>query len=611
MSVDRKKKRPASARRFRRRITASAAFTSLIVTAGVGAGAAAYLYYDAFYSSGWHTHSEGTYYILSETGERATGMQSISNAMYLFDDNGIMLTGWQEYEGEKYYLDSSGVIQRGRIKIDGEEYYFADDSGIFRTGLRDFNGAEYYFDDHGFPGSDLIEKDGKSYYYDPNGLMVTGWAKLHDIQYYFKTDGSMAKGFLEIDGLTYCFAEDGHLLTGEQHIEGKIYQFGDNGVLFKGWLDTGKGYRYADEQTGAFVTGFFKYNGNTYYFDTDLNMVTGWTKIADGRYHFGDDGVMDTGWFMEAGVKYYFGSDGKAYTGFNTIEKVTYYFDDKGRLLTGWYTEPASGSTYYLGYDGVVQDGFYEDGDAVYYFDPYTHAACKGWLSVYDQPQETAAELETFLSDAKLIKKNNKLVDEGVDVTTELTQEELARIDEINKIYTEGSYERACLDAYNSVGSKITNLQLFDSSSAEMKRGFQKIKGHIFYFDEETGVKATGWREIEDKTYYFGCLGIAATGQVTIGGKNYYFDKSGVLTTGITKTEEGYRWRLAEPEPDEDGNVDPDDPEAYFAHSTFKEDDEGRRYYFNEKGAMAIGEVTSDAQTYKFDETGVLIEGEH
>ena len=130
MSLEEKRVRSRSARRFRRKIGASAAISAMLMTGAVGAGAVGYLWYDAYYSAGWHTHSEGTYYIIPATGERATGMQMISNAPYLFDDEGIMLTGWQEFEGEKYYVDSSGVIQRGRIEIDGEES--ARDFNAFR-----------------------------------------------------------------------------------------------------------------------------------------------------------------------------------------------------------------------------------------------------------------------------------------------------------------------------------------------------------------------------------------------------------------------------------------------------------------------------------------------
>ena len=82
MSLDNKKPRSKSGRRLRRKINTSAAISAAVMTAAVGVGAAGYLWYDAYYSTGWHTHAEGTYYIIPGEGERATGMQMISNALF-------------------------------------------------------------------------------------------------------------------------------------------------------------------------------------------------------------------------------------------------------------------------------------------------------------------------------------------------------------------------------------------------------------------------------------------------------------------------------------------------------------------------------------------------
>ena len=37
-----------------------------------------------------------------------------------------------------------------------------------------------------------------------------------------------------------------------------------------------------------------------------------------------------------------------------------------------------------------------------------------------------------------------------------------------------------------------------------MVTGWHEIKGYKFYFDMETGIKATGWKTIDKKRYYFG-----------------------------------------------------------------------------------------------------------
>ncbi|MBR4555833.1 MAG: cell wall-binding protein [Ruminococcus sp.] len=585
MGLDDKKLRPASAKRFDRKSKLIAVIGAAVCTAAVGAGAAGYLYYDAYYSSGWHTHAEGTYYIQPENGERAKGMQLINNTSYLFDDEGVMLTGWQEYEGEKYYLDSSGVLQKGRIKIDGEEFYFADDSGIFRTGLRDFNGAEYFFDDHGFPGNGLSEQEGKTYYFDPEGKKITGWAKKDDVQYYFKSDGEMATGFLEIDGTTYCFANDGHMLTGKQHINGRDYTFSDKGVLFRGWGEEDGHYRYADETTGAYVTGFAEIEGNTYYFDGDYNMVTGKQEIGGKYYLFGDDGVMFRGWTLEDGKKMYYGDDGAAAVGLVLIENNYYNFNKKGILQTDWYFDEKNDKAYYYGKDGVVGEGFVEYEDNVYYLDPITHEAFRGWLNVYDYPEESREQQEKFAKDMKLLLKYYKALSDGED---KLTDEELQKVWSLESDYGSG-YGLLARNAAVDIGLDMTKQQYFHDDY-KMATGFTIINDYIFYFDPLTGIKATGWREIEGKKYYFGFAGIAITGDTYIDGQYYSFGRDGALNSGLVNDGSKLRWGLS-------------DGFRYdiWETNSFEEDSEGNKYYFGEDGYAVKGKKEIDGKIYIFD----------
>ena len=120
--MGRRKKRyiPDRTVRIAKQREAQNALTAFICTAVVGAGFSGYLYYQSFYAAGWHTHSEGTYYISKETGEKVTGYQMIDNMCYLFDDAGFILPpGWHDFCGDTYYLGKNGVIQRGTVEIDG------------------------------------------------------------------------------------------------------------------------------------------------------------------------------------------------------------------------------------------------------------------------------------------------------------------------------------------------------------------------------------------------------------------------------------------------------------------------------------------------------------
>ena len=204
---------------------------ALVSTAVVGLGFTGYLVYQSFYSVGWHTHAEGTYYISPETNERVTGYQIIDNSCYLFDDNGIILPpGWHDFRGDTYYIGSDGIIQRGTVEVDGVKYYFSTESGVFRTGLVNINGDEYYFDEHGFPSSGF---SGNSYF-DDNGKQYRGWVNVGGSQYYFKSDGEMAVGFYEIEGEVYYFDSDGKMANDWKVISGERYLFNENGVMHRG-----------------------------------------------------------------------------------------------------------------------------------------------------------------------------------------------------------------------------------------------------------------------------------------------------------------------------------------------------------------------------------------
>lgn len=592
MSIENGRARSASGRKFRRRTQAAASFGALVCTGAVGLLAAGYLYYGAYYSSGWHTHSEGTYYILSETGTRAVGMQNINNTTYLFDENGILLSGWQEYEGQTYYVDSSGVVQKGRVTIDGEEYYFADDSGLFRTGLQDFNGYEYFFDDHGFPGNGFDAGATGEHYYDAEGRMITGWADINGIRYYFKENGDMAKGFLEIDGYTYCFAADGHLLTGIQHIDGKEYDFGEQGAVFKGWREENGKYKYADETTGAFVTGFKTIDGNTYYFDVDSNMVTGEIMIGDTLYRFESNGVMTEGWYLDDdGNKYYFTKNGAA-VGLTLIDDLYYYFDSEGILLTEWYEDEETGKTYYFGKDGVVHEGYLQIEDDVYYLDPVTHEAVTGWMSVYDIPEDRKEEDDKFHADMALLDKYYASMTDKEVILSDDEQAEAWRL----VYYYNNSYDLVAYNAYKDLGKDMFELQYFFEDH-KMAQGPVEMKGHIMYFDEVTGIRGYGWNEYKGKKYYCGYAGVCVTGENYIDGKYYVFGKDGALYSGLVQDGDDLRYGLS------DGNrVD------IWLKNDFVEEEDGSKYYFGEDGKAVTGLITVDDKVYAFGDDHKLVE---
>ncbi|MBR6101229.1 MAG: hypothetical protein IKP95_02280 [Ruminococcus sp.] len=585
ISLNDKQPRSRSARRFERRTRAKATAGAIICTAAIGLFAGAWLFYDSYYSAGWHTHSGETYYILPENGARATGMQMINNTSYLFSDEGVLLSGWQEYEGGKYYVDASGVVQKGRVTIDGEEYYLSDDSGLFRTGLQDFNGAEYFFDDHGFPGNGFDPSSAVGdHYYDEEGKMITGWADIKGARYYFKENGDMAKGLLEIDGVTYGFGPDGHMLTGIQHIEGREYDFGTDGAAYKGWREADGKFRYSDEETGGFVTGFRTIDDKTYYFDVDFNMVTGKQEIGGKYFLFGNDGVLIEGWYLDDdGNKYYYTRDGAA-TGLTLIEGLYYMFGKNGVLLTEWYTDEETGDLYYCGKNGVVHDGFVSIEDDVYYMDPVTHKAVTGWLAVYDYPADYKEEAELYKEEMLLLDKYEKSLK---DDKVKLTKEEQGKIGSVINGYSAGNGITA-RQAYLDIGKDFFKLQYFKEDHT-MAQGPTLINGYLIYFDEVTGIKSMGWHDFRGKRYYSNYAGIVLTGANTIDGKYYLLGADGALQNGLI--EEGGKLRYGM---SDGGRVD------VWKKNEFYKDEKENIYYFDKNGYAVKGLQMIDNKVYIF-----------
>jgi uncharacterized protein YgiM (DUF1202 family) len=108
----------------------------------------------------------------------------------------------------------------------------------------------------------------------------------------------------------------------------------------------------------------------------------------------------------------------------------------------------------------------------------------------------------------------------------------------------------------------------------------------------ESNVKATGWKEIDKKWYYFGEDGIMKTGWLKLNEKWYNLSDSGAMETSWKKIDEKwYHFNL-------DGTM-----------STGWLDDNGSLYYMNFSGEMETGTIGIDGQVYTFSSGGALISG--
>lgn len=77
-----------------------------------------------------------------------------------------------------------------------------------------------------------------------------------------------------------------------KQINEKWYMVLKNGNKATGWYKHNGQFYYFDKNTGVMQSGWLNDNGKWFYLDTDGSMVTGWAKIGGEWYYFRPNGVM-------------------------------------------------------------------------------------------------------------------------------------------------------------------------------------------------------------------------------------------------------------------------------------------------------------------------------
>ena len=264
--------------------------------------------------------------------------------------------------------------------------------------------------------------------------------------------------------------------------------------LFGGW--------FADPELSVLYDFASPITSNTTLY-AKWNVMDGWVTINGETYYY-ENGVVKTGWLKDAGNWYYLDQEtGVMQTGFVQVGDKTYYRTSSGVMLTGWIsiTEPYSamnsnlvekwlyaessgalatgwryigGKWYYFGDDHrMYYDGYDEINGKTYYFD-YSGQMLTGWISDF---------------------------------------------------YYIGHEEHIpTIDWY------------YANSSGELQKGWQKIGGVWYYFNQYYKMEADGVRVIDEKEYFFYPNGAMGTGWCKRGSNTWYYaNSSGVLQKGWQK----------------------------------------------------------------------------
>ena len=164
--------------------------------------------------------------------------------------------------------------------------------------------------------------------------------------------------------------------------------------------------------------------------------------------------------------------------------------------------------------------------------------------------------------------------------------------------YTRGSYRLWQCSASGKVDGIVGNVDLdleFDGAFASnpVRKTWVKV-GSNWYLRDSGGNNLIGWQVVDGQRYYLAASGVMQTGWVSYEGSWYYLSDSGAMKTGWARS--GGKWYY----------LDPSSGRMLTGWQTV----DGKRYYLTpDNGAMVTGTQTIGGVTYRFDDSGALIEG--
>ena len=555
---------------------------------------------------------DGKSYYFNYSGEMVVNSaQYVGGGLYYFDTNGEMVdsvdsfTGTKEFHGliylnkdgdryytgeyggryysggvlqqsciveDKYYIDFNGKIAKGWIK-DGNTYYYGDPTtGVLaKNKWLQINGTWYYFNYFTMAKGYCYTKDGM-YQFTDDGAMI-GKAKpdtwyrdsYTNLWNYIQSDGTVFDGpKLVVNGTTYYFAMLGK--GGAMGFDG----LAENCV----WYDNETGILYWTNATG---TGF----------DTK----DGWKKSADGELGYVENGKVVTGFKMIDGKGYYFWNNGYLAKGVTNYKGKAYVIDENGNLVDyqeGWNT--LGNESFYIK-NGVALMDTFVDGNfiggngltytGIYYGSNSNNVALVHGKLAKNQWVESNNS-KCYVDEKGHMLRNQWIDNHYVDRYGYMVKDTWIgdRYVDVNGEYKpNGSTSQETKAEWKQLNGKWW-YQHKDGTCT--KNDFETISGQTYYFDGN-GYMVTGWKEINNKLYFFYASGVMAK---NVWQGAYYLGSDGVMLTNAF-TSDGYYVGS-------DG--------AYVRNQKVTVD--GKDYYLNADGKVAKNQWSGD---YYLDGNGNVV----
>ena len=533
---------------------------------------------------------DGLYYFdtngeLVDSVDSFTGTKEFHGLIYLNKDGDRYYTG--EYGGryysggvlqqsciveDKYYIDFNGKIAKGWIK-DGNTYYYGDPTtGVLaKNKWLQINGTWYYFNYFTMATGYCYTVDGL-YQFSESGAMI-GKAKpdtwyrdsYTNLWKYIQSDGTVFDGpKLVVNGTTYYFAMLGK--GGAMGFDG----LAENCV----WYDNETGILYWTNATG---TGF----------DTK----DGWKKSVDGELGYVENGKVVTGFKMIDGKGYYFWNNGYLAKGVTNYKGKAYVIDENGNLVDyqeGWNT--LGNESFYIKNGVALMDTFVDGnfigGNGLTYTGIYYGSNSNNVALVHGKLAKNQW-VESNNSKCYVDEKGHMLRNQWIDNHYVDRYGYMVKDTWIGDRYVDanGDYKP---NGSTSQETKAEWKQLNGKWWYQHKDGtctkndFETISGQTYYFDGN-GYMVTGWKEINNKLYFFNASGVMAK---NVWQGAYYLGSDGVMLTNAF-TPDGYYVGS-------DG--------AYVRNQKVTVD--GKTYYLNADGKVAKNQWSGD---YYLDGNGNVV----
>ena len=409
---------------------------------------------------------KGNWYYVGEDGKILRGEQTIDGAHVYFEYGGKQVKGDFDYKNQFHDKDSGTLVTNRFVTVNDKTYFIGADSKAIK-GATVIDNTEYFFD-------------------EKTGAQVKGNFATNDKYYDGITGALVINSYVQVDKDWYYVDNDGKRLKGSQTINNvPVYFDPYDGKQAKGVFGN-DGYFY-DKDSGAKVdlgTNRYVYiNDNWYYLNGEGKILKGSQTIDGVQVHFDPYyGNQIKGEFTD--------SSGYVVKANSYTSPVKFYDKDSGALVKNQYFNN-NGKWYYADAEGNILKGSQTIDGVHVYFDSYGVQAKDTVLDGYYYDKDSGARKEL---------PRDQFIKIGDDLYYLSSNGRTGEINIDGKDYYIAQYGRVLRGSFNV----YQQPPYYDDETGEAvkKTGFVKSYGRWYYL-EENGKKAKGFKEIDGKLYYF------------------------------------------------------------------------------------------------------------